>query len=67
MICYFNKWVDEAFPIPNKSAEYVAEPLFRAYCRHGAPLEVISDQGRKFVNQVFLGILYSLVSVNESI
>ena len=52
MTCYFSKWV-EAFPICDKSAQCVAQALYSAYCRHGAPDEVISDQGREFVNQVY--------------
>ena len=51
MSCYFSKWV-EAFPICDKLAECVARALYSAYCRHGAPDEVITDQGREFVNKV---------------
>ena len=48
---YFSKYV-EAFAIPEKSAICVAEGLYKSFCRHGAPVHVISDQGREFVNQV---------------
>ena len=48
---YFTKYV-EAVPIPNKSAEAVAQGLYTTYCRHGAPAHVISDQGGEFVNKV---------------
>ena len=51
MTCYFSKWV-EAFPIVEKSAACVASALYTAYCRHGSPCEIITDQGREFVNQV---------------
>lgn len=51
MTCYFSKWV-EAFPLCEKSAQCVAVALYAAYCRHGAPSEIITDQGREFVNQV---------------
>ena len=53
MTCYFSKWV-EAFPLPDKSA--VAKGIYSAYCRHGAPDEITSDQGREFLNQVLLVI-----------
>ena len=51
LTCYFSKWV-EAFPLCEKSAICVASALYTAYCRHGAPSEIITDQGREFVNQV---------------
>lgn len=51
MTCYFSKWI-EAFPLPDKSARNVANALYKAYCRHGAPVSIISDQGREFVNEV---------------
>ena len=51
MTCYFSKWV-EAYPIPSKSATNVAQAIYAAYCRHGAPVSIITDQGREFVNQV---------------
>lgn len=48
---YFTKYV-EATPLPHKSADEVAKGLYSTYCRHGAPVHIISDQGREFVNQV---------------
>lgn len=51
MTCYFSKWV-EAFPLPDKSAESVARAIHTSYCRHGAPENIITDQGREFVNKV---------------
>ena len=48
---YFTKYV-EAVPLPDKSAYSVAKALYSTFCRHGAPVHVISDQGREFVNQV---------------
>ena len=51
MTCYFSKWV-EAFPLPDKSANGVAQGIYTAYCRHGAPNDIITDQGKEFVNQV---------------
>jgi len=50
---YFTKYV-EAVPLLDKSADSVATNLYSTFCRHGAPVHVISDQGREFVNQVNL-------------
>ena len=52
---YFSKYV-EAIPLPDKSALSVAKGLYKTYCRHGAPAQIISDQGREFVNQVRYGL-----------
>ena len=51
MTCYFSKWV-EAYPLPDKTAHSVAKAIYASYCRHGAPNNIITDQGREFVNQV---------------
>ena len=51
MTYYFSKWV-EAFPLPDKSADSIARALYGIYCRHGAPNDIITDQGKEFVNQV---------------
>ena len=63
MTCYFSKWV-EAFPLPDKSASSVAQAIYAAYCRHGAPNNIITDQGREFVNQVciYMDIIYSCMN-----
>lgn len=53
MTCYFSKWV-EAFPLPDKTAISVARACYSCYCRHGAPQDIITDQGREFVNEVRL-------------
>ena len=54
MTCYFSKWV-EAFALPDKSADSVARGIYAACCRHGAPNDIITDQGREFVNKVTIG------------
>ena len=54
MTCYFSKWV-EAFSLPDKPADSIARGVYAAYCRHGAPNDIITDQGRKFVNKVTIG------------
>ena len=53
MTCYFSKWI-EAFAIPDKRAQSIAAAIYAAYCRHGAPTNIITDQGREFVNKVLL-------------
>ena len=57
MTCYFTKWV-EAFAIPDKTAYSVATAIYTAYCRHGAPSSIITDQGKEFVNEVCLYLHY---------
>ena len=54
MTFYFSKWV-EAFALPNKSADSVPRGIYTVYCRHGAPNDIITDQGREFVNKVTIG------------
>ena len=48
---YFSKYV-EAIPIPDKSADSVAKGIYKIYCRQGAAVHIITDQGKEFVNQV---------------
>ena len=40
MTCYFSKWV-EAFAVPDKTANSVAQAIYTSYCRHGAPNSII--------------------------
>ena len=49
----FSKYV-EAVPIPDKTAVSVAQGIYKVYCRQGAPVSIICDQGKKFVNQGML-------------
>ena len=53
MTDYFSKYV-EAVPIKDKSAVSVARGIYEVYCRQGAPVHVISDQGKEFINQVYI-------------
>lgn len=48
---YFSKYVDTV-PIPDKSAISVAKGIYKIYCRQGAPVSLICDQGREFINHV---------------
>ncbi len=56
----FSKFA-ELIAIPDKQAPTVAEALFtRWLCRHGLPLEIVSDQGKEFCNEVVDDILKRL-------
>ena len=48
---YFSKYV-EAIPLKDKSAISVAKSIYKVYCRHGAPVSLICDQGKEFINNV---------------
>lgn len=48
---YFSKW-SEAEPLKAKTAQNVADFLYRLICRHGCFSIQINDQGREFVNDV---------------
>ena len=50
---YFSKWM-EAYPIPDQTAETVAEKFVSEFvCRFGVPKVLHSDQGRNFESKVF--------------
>ena len=38
--------------MPTKEAKHVAEFLYKMILRYGCPLEIVSDQGREFCNQL---------------
>ena len=41
----------EAFPLPDKTAQSVADAFFsQVVCRFGMPIVIHSDQGREFEN-----------------
>jgi hypothetical protein len=49
---YLTKWV-EARALPDKTASCVAGFFYEEIiCRHGAPKELLSDQGKEFLNQL---------------
>jgi len=49
---YHTKWV-EAQPVTNKTASIVAGFIYEEIiCRHGAPKELLSDQGTEFLNSL---------------
>jgi len=50
---YFTKWV-EAYPVPNHTAEMVAETIAtNFFTRFGLPVTIHSDQGRDFESKLF--------------
>ena len=50
---YFTKWV-EAYPVPNHTAEMVAETIVtNFFTRFGLPVTIHSDQGRDFESKLF--------------
>ena len=55
---YLTKWV-ETRALPDKSAASVAGFIYEdIICRHGAPIELLSDQGTEFLNQLVNGICH---------
>ena len=52
----FTRWV-EAFPIPDQGADTTAKTLVNHFIAcFGAPLELHTDQGRNFANELFKNI-----------
>ena len=67
MTDYVSEYV-EAVPIVDKSAISVASAIYKVYCQQGAPVHIITDQGKEFVNQVYAyyNVHYFEVHVNRS-
>ena len=38
--------------MPTKEAKHIAKFLYKMILRHGCPLEIVSDQGREFLQPV---------------
>ena len=52
MVDCFTRWT-EAFPLPDKTAQSVADVFFnQVVCRFGMPAVIHSDQGREFENKI---------------
>ncbi len=52
----FSKWV-EAFPIRTKTAKEVADVLVsEIICRFGSPRQILSDNGKEFLNELLSAI-----------
>lgn len=60
MIDHFTRWI-EAIPVKNISAENCANVLLEHWiCRHGIPVNIVSDQGTQFESQLFNALLLRL-------
>jgi len=47
----------EAYPVPNENAETIANRLLRDFiCRYGAPVQLLTDQGKAFIGQLMTTI-----------
>ena len=52
MVDCFTRWT-EAYPLPDKTAQSVADAFFnQVVCRFGMPSVIHSDQGREFENRI---------------
>ena len=51
VIDHFTRWI-ETRPLRTKEAMEVARGLFSIYCRQGAPVQIISDNGTEFTNKL---------------
>ena len=52
----FTKWT-EAYAIPNQEATTIAKTLVVEFiCRYGAPMQILTDQGRQFESLLFTEI-----------
>ena len=51
MTDYFSKYV-EVIALPKKQAPTMAGGIVQVYCRPGALVRMISDQGREFLNEI---------------
>jgi putative transposase len=47
VIDFFSNYV-EVFPLQRKEAAEVSDKIYELFCRHGVPLEVVSDNGGEF-------------------
>ena len=52
----FTRWT-EAYALPNQEAVTIAEKLVTEFvCRFGAPMQILTDQGRQFESKLFAEI-----------
>ena len=50
-IDHFTKWI-ETRPLRSKEASQVAKGFFSIYCRQGAPMQIICDNGPEFTSMI---------------
>ena len=51
MIDHFTRWI-ETRPLYSKGGTEVARGVYSIYCRQGAPVQIISDNGTEFNNRI---------------
>ena len=56
IVCHFSRFV-QAYAIPNKRTETVANRFLDFVCRYGTPQHVVSDRGSEFTSRVFQDML----------
>jgi transposase InsO family protein len=59
IVDHFSKYLS-VYPLPNKSAETVSKALMQFIAANGCPLEIVSDRGGEFVNELFNEVLRKL-------
>ena len=58
IIDHFTKWV-ELILMRNQEAPSVVKLLFdRVICKHGCPLQILTDRGTNFESQLFLSLIH---------
>ena len=61
IVCHFSRFV-QAYPLPNKKTETIAQAFLDYVCRYGCPEHVVSDRGSEFNSAVFKAVLSQLNS-----
>jgi len=57
---YLSKW-SEAMPVKKCNKKVAAEFIFgQIICRYGYPLEIVTDQGTHFVNELISDLLQKM-------
>ena len=60
---YLTKW-PEVFPVPNQTAETIAQALVEVISRHGVPAKLLSDRGANFLSDI-LQEVYKLLGIKK--
>ena len=59
IVCHFSRFV-QAYALPNKHSETVADAFMDYICRYGCPEHIVSDRGGEFTAQVFSDLMKKL-------
>ena len=54
-IDHFTKWI-ETRPLRTKEANEVVEGIFSIYCRQGAPIQIVTDNGPEFTSMFSIAL-----------